>query len=158
MINLQIVMSANRKSAGSTNTAQPCPKTVLRDVYLNRFLNHVQIWDHCMLCHICKEKKYVLAEVSSPRITEKIGSKDRKSAKCHICRRSENLTNYLSPQICGLRFAELICGPPTSGFLFNRRFTLLPPLYTVGAAPESQAGGNTCQFNQVGYWSKFLQL
>ncbi len=25
--------------------------------------------------------------------------------------RSENLTNYLSPQICG--FAKLICGPPT---------------------------------------------
>jgi hypothetical protein len=35
------------------------------------------------------------------------------SAKCHChtCRRSKNLTNYFSPQICG--FAEIICGPPT---------------------------------------------
>jgi hypothetical protein len=47
-----------------------------------------------------------LAEVSSPKIIIKIRSANRKSAKCHICERSANLTNYLGPQICG--FA--VCG------------------------------------------------
>jgi hypothetical protein len=37
---------------------------------------------------------------------KKVGSANRKSANCHICRSSANLTNYLGPQICG--FA--ICG------------------------------------------------
>jgi hypothetical protein len=46
-----------------------------------------------------------LVEVLSLQITKKIGS-------AH-CRRSANLTNYLSPQICG--FAEDIFGPPISG-------------------------------------------
>ncbi len=35
-----------------------------------------------------------------PQITQKIRSANCKCAKCHICRRSANLTNYLSPQIC----------------------------------------------------------
>ncbi len=30
-----------------------------------------------------------------------IGYADRKSANCHICRRSANVTNFVSPQICG---------------------------------------------------------
>ncbi len=41
----------------------------------------------------------------SPQITKKIGSANRKSAKCHSCGRSA-ITNFFSPQICG--FA--ICG------------------------------------------------
>jgi hypothetical protein len=40
------------------------------------------------------------AELLNPQIT-KTGSVNRKYAKCHICGRSANLTNYLSPQICG---------------------------------------------------------
>ncbi len=35
------------------------------------------------------------------QITKKIRSTNRKSAKCHICGRSTDPTNYLSPQICG---------------------------------------------------------
>ncbi len=35
-----------------------------------------------------------------------IGYANRKSANCNICRRSANVTNFVSPQICG--FA--ICG------------------------------------------------
>jgi len=42
----------------------------------------------------------VFAEVISPKITKKIGSDNRKSAKCHICERSANISNYLSLQIC----------------------------------------------------------
>jgi hypothetical protein len=38
---------------------------------------------------------------------KKIVSENRKPAKCHICGRSANLTNYSITQICG--FA--ICGP-----------------------------------------------
>ncbi len=37
---------------------------------------------------------------------EKVGSENRKSAKCHTCRWSANLTNYLSPQVADLRFAD----------------------------------------------------
>jgi hypothetical protein len=54
-----------------------------------------------------------VAEVLSPQLTTKNGSANRKSAKCNICGRSANLANYLSPQIADLRFAELLCGPPT---------------------------------------------
>ncbi len=36
----------------------------------------------------------------------------RKSAKCHICGRSANLTNYLRPQIAICR-TYYICGPST---------------------------------------------
>jgi hypothetical protein len=40
---------------------------------------------------------------------KKIGSANPKFAKCHICWRSANLTNYLSPALCGtyLRTAHL---------------------------------------------------
>ncbi len=67
-------------------------------------------WKLSIRCYICKEKKYVFAE---SQITEQIGSADRKSAKCHICRRPANLTNYSTLQICGYIFAELLCVPPT---------------------------------------------
>ncbi len=33
---------------------------------------------------------------------KKIGSANRKAAKCHISRKSASLANYLSPHICGL--------------------------------------------------------
>ncbi len=44
-------------------------------------------------------------EPSSPKITKKIGSSNSKSAKCHICEKSANLTKC--------KFTELICGPIT---------------------------------------------
>jgi hypothetical protein len=54
---------------------------------------------------------YLRTYGSSPQITKKTGSENRKSAQCQmICGRSANLTNYyVNPRICG--FA--ICGPPT---------------------------------------------
>jgi hypothetical protein len=58
-----------------------------------------------MICYIGKEKKYVFADLRkflSPKITLKIGSANRKSAKCHICGGSANLTNYFNLQICGI--------------------------------------------------------
>jgi hypothetical protein len=51
-----------------------------------------------------------ICKVLSPQKNRKnIEFANRKSANCHICR-SPNVTNFVSPQICG--FA--ICGPPTS--------------------------------------------
>ncbi len=62
---------------------------------------------HCsIICYICKDKNYVFAglrKFSILKSQKKIRSANRKSAKCHICGRSTNLTNYLSPQNC--RFA-----------------------------------------------------
>jgi hypothetical protein len=54
---------------------------------------------------------------ADPQITKKTEPTNRKSAKCHICGRSANLTNYLSPQICGLA----ICGNFDSILFINRR-------------------------------------
>jgi hypothetical protein len=63
-----------------------------------------------------KVKNLRICKVLSPQKNlglqngKNIGYANRKSANCHICRRSANVTNFVSPQICG--FA--ICGPPTS--------------------------------------------
>jgi len=78
------------------------------------------------------------------QITKKIGS-----AKCHICGRSANLTNYLSLQICGIveLIVELIyglysiCGPPT--FSHGRQYVppitvQRPPTLTPLLAPARQ--------------------
>ncbi len=86
-------------------------KTVLKVVFLKRFLCYLQIkleLEHSML-DLCREMVYIceLAELLSPQIIKKIGSANCKS----VCGRSANVTIFLSTQICG--FAELICGPPT---------------------------------------------
>jgi hypothetical protein len=47
-----------------------------------------------------------LAEVLSPQITKRLGPQIANPQKCHICGRSANLTNDLSPQISGYT----ICG------------------------------------------------
>jgi hypothetical protein len=54
-----------------------------------------------------RRKKYV----KYMRIYRIFMSAKRKSAKSHIYGRSANLTNSLSPKICG--FAKLTCGPLT---------------------------------------------
>ncbi len=61
----------------------------------------------------------------------------RKSAKCHICRRSANLTNYLSPQICGLAILELICGPPLVFFVGVSEKEQICDDHKNGEAPEN---------------------
>ncbi len=77
----------------------------------SHIFSYVQILIRAL--HICyifvRRKKMYLRTCGSPQITNKIGSENRKSAKCQICERSAILTNYLSPQICGtyLRTAYL---------------------------------------------------
>jgi hypothetical protein len=49
-------------------------------------------------------------QITNLQITKKIESANRKPSKGHICGRSANLINYVSPQMCGiadLRFVEL---------------------------------------------------
>jgi hypothetical protein len=68
-----------------------------------------------LICHIVRRKCIYLRSCESCKSAnhKKIRSKNCKSARSHICGSSENLINYSSPQIFGLRFAKLICGPPT---------------------------------------------
>jgi hypothetical protein len=40
--------------------------------------------------------------------TFKVGLANRKSTKRYICGMSSNLTNYLSPQVCGFAICKLI--------------------------------------------------
>ncbi len=86
--------SVNRKfiiNPQIANAAQLCPKTVLYIQILIRAL-------YALHAFICKEKKYVSGSFKSAS-HKKIGSANRKFAKCHmhICGRSANLTDYSSP-------------------------------------------------------------
>ncbi len=91
-------------------------KNRFRFVWPNFLFN--KIWTRTFYVCICKEKSKEFADLPSFKTAKKFGSANRKnigyanhkSANCHICRRSANVTFFLSPQICG--FA--ICGPPTS--------------------------------------------
>ncbi len=61
-----------------------------------------QIW---IRVRYLKKKKHVFSDLRnflSPEIAQKISPANLKSAKCHICGRSANLTNYLSLQVYGL--------------------------------------------------------
>ncbi len=40
-------------------------------------------------------------QIANLKIAKNIGSEICKSANCHTCRRSANVTNFVSPQICG---------------------------------------------------------
>ncbi len=57
---------------------------------------------------------------------KKIWSENSKSAMCHICGRSANVTNYLSSQICGIA----ICEPTAFAYssLEKMLFSASPPL------------------------------
>ncbi len=117
----QVSQSANHKSANfmiylqianlqistkyCTTLSQNNPKIRL----FNRFSSMYKFeLEQYSICYICEDKQYVIVDLrkfTSPN-HKKIGSANRKSAKCRTCGRSANLTNFLSPQICG--FA--ICG------------------------------------------------
>jgi hypothetical protein len=83
----------------------------------HRIFSYVQVWirEVYVIQYFARRKSMYLRTCGSlsPQITKKIGSaKNRKPAKCHICGRSPNLTNYLSSQIfgfaiCGIIFADL---------------------------------------------------
>ncbi len=80
-----------------TTLSQNCPKNCL----LTWFFYFEQIFIRVLYTIFKGEKVCVFgfAEVFTPQITKKILSPNRKSAKCHICGRSANLTNL---RICGL--------------------------------------------------------
>jgi hypothetical protein len=75
----------------------------------------IKIRIRTFLFYICKDKICGFAEVLSPskklglqidNLQKNIGSANRKSTNCHTCGRSANITNFVSPQICG----SAICG------------------------------------------------
>ncbi len=98
------------------NNAQFCLKAVLKVVFLHNFLLSTN-FNWSLICYICNDEEHVFADLRkflSPEIAQKIGSANRKSAKGHICVRTENITNYLFPPFCGfancgtyLRFVPL---------------------------------------------------
>ncbi len=92
-----MINSANRKSA-QVKSRLFTPFFIIVCTHLNQSIT----------CCICNEKKYVFADLRKFKSAnhKKIWSANRKSAKCHICGMSANLTNYLSPQICEFS----ICG------------------------------------------------
>jgi hypothetical protein len=100
---------------------QLCLKTVIKVVFFKDFF--CKNSNKSFICYICAKKhvfaglrkfyvckKLRLANSKSTNYKsanhKKIGCAHRKSAKCLICRRSANLTNYIRPHGCG--FA--ICG------------------------------------------------
>jgi hypothetical protein len=48
--------------------------------------------------------------ITHPQITKQIEHANRKPAKCHICGRSANLTNYLSSKVCGFPICGIYLG------------------------------------------------
>jgi hypothetical protein len=102
------------------NTAELCIKVVLKFVFGNVFMQKFEL-EHS--CYICKEKKYLDLRNFRSGNHKKNGPANSKSAKCHICGRSANLTSYLSPQMWGITICETYL-----------RTTHLPHLrlYTVG--------------------------
>ncbi len=101
-----------------------------------------------IICYICKEKGCVWllvvlspqkslgsqtanTQITNPQITKKTGSAKSKFAKCHIGRRSVNLSNYLNPKIFGFT----ICGLPSFAFI-----TFLINLYLHGARYRLTSG------------------
>ncbi len=96
------------------NSAQLCLKTVLKVFFLNDFCDML-IWIRSL------HAKFVMRKSMSLRTCgifksinhNKIGSTNLKSAKCHICLSSANLTIFLSPQLCWFVYAEFIFGLST---------------------------------------------
>ncbi len=69
-----------------------------------------------MLYSICKEKKQLFVVLRKFQVCKSLKQLDANPKSAHICGKSVNLTNYLSPQISvfvDLQFAELICRLPT---------------------------------------------
>ncbi len=52
-------------------------------------------------CGSFKSAKNLGQQILNPRIAKNIGSSNCKSANCHTCGRSANVTNFVSPQIWG---------------------------------------------------------
>ncbi len=74
------------------------------------FILYIFEWEHFI------PKKLGLANCKFINKTRKSQTTDwarnRKSPKCHFCRRSANLTNFLSPKICWFAIADLFADRP----------------------------------------------
>jgi hypothetical protein len=97
------------------NTAQLCLKT------FNMIFYYVQTLIRALYSIFVRRKvMYLWTCRSFESAYEKTnGSSNRTSVKCHICGRSANPANYLSPQVVKLRFAKHICGRPCSFGICN---------------------------------------
>jgi hypothetical protein len=84
------------------------------------------------VCQAAKPQIFIInPQIANPQISTKIlhnFSANRKSAKCHICGMSANLTNYLSQPICGfaicrtyLRTAHIFILTPTVPTVLKRK-------------------------------------
>ncbi len=95
------------------NAAQHLSQNSPKSCLMKAIFYFVQIWIKALHDIFVRSKVYIcgLAEVFSPQIAKKIGFANPKYV--HICRRSAKLTNFSSPQFADMRFAELVCGPPT---------------------------------------------
>ncbi len=85
------------------------------------------------------------------QITKIIGSANRKSAECHICGRSANLTNYLTTQICGFaRLQNLFADCPPMLVVHSLYITIRCCIFqvshgdniTVNCTDNHEVGGN----------------
>ncbi len=74
----------------------------------------IKIWIRTFWVCFCKQKNKEFADLqkfksatnlgqqmANLKIAKNIGSKICKSGNCHTCRRSANVKNFVSPQICG---------------------------------------------------------
>jgi hypothetical protein len=79
------------------------------EIRLSEGFFYVKIWNKALYAAFVRRKGMDLLICGSSKSAnhKKLTFANPKSAKCHICGRSANLTNYLSPQSCW--FA--ICGP-----------------------------------------------
>ncbi len=77
--------------------AKFCLKNSAKIHLLRWFFYFVQIWIGVLYTFYVKICICGFKEVLSLQITKMIGSSKSKSAKCHICGRSANLTNYWRP-------------------------------------------------------------
>ncbi len=66
-----------------------------RYVFISRKIKNLQI------CRSFKSATNLGQQIANLKIAKNIGSAICKSANCHTCRRSANVTNFVSPQICG---------------------------------------------------------
>jgi hypothetical protein len=65
-------------------------------MFVSRKIKNYQI------CRSCRSVINLGQQITNPQIAKNIGSANRKSANCPTCGRSANVTNFVSPKICGL--------------------------------------------------------
>jgi hypothetical protein len=94
------------KIADLQNVAQLCLKSVLKDVFKRLLCYAHNLIRTVYAIFVRRNSMYLSEDLRSPQITQKIGSANRKSPKCHAhLRKVRKFTE--------LRFVELIFEPLT---------------------------------------------